>query len=922
MKYLYYELRQSPDFSLSKYASLAETGPSGVLTQHAAFWRQMNQWGKLFQGSIHLIYEFDNDREPGDRMHLVLRFDAPNDAAIESARQIMQASILAPYYDSLRETDASCLSRRKYRFAADLRKREYFIPSSDQNELFYTTSDWKMNDGARLYSMLRLMVVSGVSSAYCVSLYPVDYMPVLENGLANILPLLRQRNALKVTKTPGAVASNGKDDNAAKALEFYEELLDALAASPQFQANIQVLSDSDAAAMQILDAAASEALNEGDYQLTRLELDPSSGSVFEETSHGFSVCSDEQAPDALVAMPYVFTLEQMTPFAVMPVLFPGETIEMSKETVPKSDSGMLIGHDTSNHPIHVPWKNLSKHAFLAGMPGSGKTNTMMYLISRIHANHIPVLVLEPAKREYRSLLSQPGMEDVALFSPCANSMFPIHINPFRFPKGMKLADHINRLMDVFNGTFKLDPPMPMLLTEGIQTVYEDLGWLPGMVNQGLLPYPTMSKLYVQVEKLLDKYQYADEVRSNLQSILQVRIGSLLQREMGDIFDVEDSTFEEEEWLEKSAVIELASLGSGPSNFLMLMLMTLIRESLDRKAFDPDKNGGAPRHMIFLEEAHNLIANKSVQEGGDIDPKISATAYIVKMLAEVRSLGEGIVIADQLPTAMAPEVIKNTSLKFGLRLTSQDERELLASSMSADDFQMERMGIFTPGRCLVSYEGLLKPFELQIPEYKGDSILTDTDLIRLSLVSGIYHGNMLRSAEIMQIKFTQKQQTLLDETQNFYQQMLRFSQMTRELDGNAAWQEASAAGVESFESIDDPTLQQQFRKYTAMFHGLQSGFERLMERWYLLDTEILIYETLSLQRQKYGMMWKDRYSPEQNQALAVNSRQCDEPIMECWRSAKSRWNDLKASGEKYGLKIPASVQNIFDKRRKIISSSVS
>ena len=135
-------------------------------------------------------------------------------------------------------------------------------------------------------------------------------------------------------------------------------------------------------------------------------------------------------------------------------------------------------------------------------------------------------------------------------------------------------------------------------------------------------------------------------------------------------------------------------------------------------------------------------------------------------------------------------------------------------------------------------------------------------------------------------------------------------------------EASAAGVESFESIDDPTLQQQFRKYTAMFHGLQSGFERLMERWYLLDTEILIYETLSLQRQKYGMMWKDRYSPEQNQALAVNSRQCDEPIMECWRSAKSRWNDLKASGEKYGLKIPASVQNIFDKRRKIISSSVS
>ena len=28
------------DFSLNKYSSLSETGPSGVITQHNAFWRQ------------------------------------------------------------------------------------------------------------------------------------------------------------------------------------------------------------------------------------------------------------------------------------------------------------------------------------------------------------------------------------------------------------------------------------------------------------------------------------------------------------------------------------------------------------------------------------------------------------------------------------------------------------------------------------------------------------------------------------------------------------------------------------------------------------------------------------------------------------------------------------------------------------------
>ena len=57
MEHCYYELTTAPDFSLSKYASLSETGPSGVLNQHQAFWRQLNQWGKLFNGSIHFIYQ-------------------------------------------------------------------------------------------------------------------------------------------------------------------------------------------------------------------------------------------------------------------------------------------------------------------------------------------------------------------------------------------------------------------------------------------------------------------------------------------------------------------------------------------------------------------------------------------------------------------------------------------------------------------------------------------------------------------------------------------------------------------------------------------------------------------------------------------------------------------------------------------------
>ncbi|MBR4025999.1 MAG: hypothetical protein IKJ01_00390 [Lachnospiraceae bacterium] len=105
MECCYYVLDTAPDFSLNKYASLSETGPAGVLVQHQSFWRQLNQWGKLFDGSIHFIYEFNPEMPVGQRLRLVIRFDADTQDAIECVQQIMKSSILAPYYEQLYITD-------------------------------------------------------------------------------------------------------------------------------------------------------------------------------------------------------------------------------------------------------------------------------------------------------------------------------------------------------------------------------------------------------------------------------------------------------------------------------------------------------------------------------------------------------------------------------------------------------------------------------------------------------------------------------------------------------------------------------------------------------------------------------------------------------------------------------------------------
>jgi hypothetical protein len=174
-----------------------------------------------------------------------------------------------------------------------------------------------------------------------------------------------------------------------------------------------------------------------------------------------------------------------------------------------------------------------------------------------------------------------------------------------------------------------------------------------------------------------------------------------------------------------AIVELESLGESNGNFLSLLLLTYLREALtvcqeqDREQGRTAGSGHKLKHLLFLEEAHNLIGPSAA--GGDAekaDPKAAATAYIVKMLAEVRALGQGIVIGDQLPSNLAPEVLKNTSVRICHRLTAPDDRAQMQQSMNASDLQFEQMANQTSGYALVSLEGVRKPFAVKVVAADG------------------------------------------------------------------------------------------------------------------------------------------------------------------------------------------------------------
>lgn len=616
------------------------------------------------------------------------------------------------------------LLNHSFGYAAYLTKKDYFLlaqnrlPEDKQGEVkLFSIMEWEPCEDGRLYNALKLMEGYDRFAALRVDLYPIEHTHQLRESLpySEIRRRISDRN-------------QGKDDNSETIVRSWDKYISNLLKYPQFMANIVAFADSKDIAVMLADSVAAEAVESGTYSV----FCKSSGEGFDIYHSDMEVIPPMNTePENYVSrFLSLYTLDEIRPMFSLPILYPGETIQCRKETDPlpldgngKYKSFIDLGYSSNGYRVAFPVKLLDRHAFIAGVPGSGKTNTMLRIITSLWKdkapeNRTPFLVLEPAKQEYRVLALMDGMEDMMIFSPGADTKFPLHINPFEFPIGLTLAEHIANLNSVFAGAFELIPPSPFLIDKCIERVYIDKGWNTNERNHGNHEYPTLQELYDSLKVAVEESGYEGESKSNIRSVMEVRIGSLLRREIGNVYNVRQSIIKPEEWLDIPAVIELEALGEGPANFMSLLITTLIREALKvRKNSDPEHTREI-NHVIFYEEAHNLIGPSTDDPlGGGVDPKISATKYLVKMLAEVRALKEGIVIADQLPTAMAPEVLKNTGLKIGHRITATDDRNVLGGTMSASSSQLEEQGIFEQGTALIFYEGLQKPYKMKINKWQ-------------------------------------------------------------------------------------------------------------------------------------------------------------------------------------------------------------
>ena len=757
---LLFKLTSIPDITLPKYQYLDAGNVNDVLQKQAEHLRILQIILKLRDVSMHLVYTYQPSQPMGQKLNVYLMFRSGSAESLKMLGGLLPGMAISQYF---RFTECSArqeFGNTVYNGAATLIKREMcssFIRQKTGVEfLFYTVPGWEPNDSARMVDMMQMLQNIGEftkqACAIRIDLYAVDaavkYGEMMRPYLKQIAEL--QYGDENIHLSSEAQVKDRMDESMRNVQRTYEKWISALTEKPHFRFNMYAFAFDHTFAATILGAAGAEAVKSGGFDILPVQVDGNCGMhlrleegprVYNRVENGIPLCRKARS-ESLNDWSTLATIEEISPFFRLPSLFDGEHLDIKKESAPPETSdGLPLGYDQAGMEVFYPYSLLNKHALIAGVPGSGKTNTMLHIISQLQkgAHPIPFLVFESAKQEYRALFNDKTMNNVFLFSPGVSAQFPLAANPFAFPEGVVLCEHISMLMDAFAGSFYLQESARGYLDRAVENAYAKYGWTIDKRNDGTLPYPVLADVYELMEKEISGTRMSAEQKGNFKAFLEVRLRGMMRRDAGELFASSTCTIKPEEWIRTSAIVELERLDNETKNFFILLLLTWIRETLRKDPnADRDKYPDV-RHIIFIEEAHNLIASTTEQRGTEeVNPKVSATAFIVKMLAEVRALREGIVIADQLPSLLSPEVIKNTSLKVLHRMTAQDDRELMGSTMSASGAQLTDVSTYRTGHTLVFYESLLRPFNVRIHQWTFPGATDDSRYIPMESSALLKH----------------------------------------------------------------------------------------------------------------------------------------------------------------------------------------
>lgn len=394
-------------------------------------------------------------------------------------------------------------------------------------------------------------------------------------------------------------------------------------------------------------------------------------------------------------------------------------------------------------PYELEMNDFTRHLLVIGITGGGKSNTSKSLLSTLWGKyHKPFLVIESAKREYHELmkLDEPGrpgpFSELCVFTMGDDNVLPYRINPFECVPGVGLQTHIDYVLSSFNAAFDMAPPMPYVLESSVFEIYEDRGWniTTGKNIYGRTDYPTLTDLYYKIDEVVNRMGYYVEVQNNVKAALKARVNSLRIGGKGLMMDTPRSV-PIGSLLDKPVVLELEDLADDDTKaFVIGVLMVQLYEYRKGQSLLASEHAGKDdvpasskkfQHLLVIEEAHRLL--KRVEPGSS-PSRAKSVEFFCNMLAEIRSYGQGMMICDQVPTKLAPDVLKNTNLKLIHRTVMEEDRRAVGAAMNMTEEQMEYLSSLRRGCAATFAEGDNRPKLIMMPLVKDRSKMGRKEII--------------------------------------------------------------------------------------------------------------------------------------------------------------------------------------------------
>ncbi|MFI0371050.1 ATP-binding protein [Actinomadura sp. 1N219] len=368
-------------------------------------------------------------------------------------------------------------------------------------------------------------------------------------------------------------------------------------------------------------------------------------------------------------------------------------------------------------PLSVPLSSLNRHTFVCGATGAGKSQTVRSLLAEASRVGLPWLVVEPAKAEYRLMAARLPDAEVITIRPGDTEAIAAGINPLepaRGPDGrpFPLQTHADLVRALFLAAFDADEPFPQVLAAALTRCYERLGWDLALGEPSILGtsprYPALADLQDAAEQVVGEIGYGQEITDNVRGFIRVRLSSLRLGTTGRFFEG-GHPIDFDELLARNVVLEIEDVGDDRDKaFLMGTVLVRLVEHLRMR----QRAGAAPglRHLSVFEEAHRLL-RRSEQAG----PAAHAVETFASLLAEIRAYGEGLIVAEQIPSKLVPDVIKNTAVKIVHRLPAKDDRDAVGATMNITDAQSQFLVTLTPGEGAVFTDGMDYPHLIRMPD---------------------------------------------------------------------------------------------------------------------------------------------------------------------------------------------------------------